>query len=389
MIWDPEWSLLGEVTNVAKITDLRVRFFRYKPPTPLVSSFASRDHRVMCLVEIECDTGITGYGESWLNFPAWGPSERQATLLEGVRPLLLGEDPTRVAQLNAKLWANLTRIGLQWGSMGAIAQSISGADLALWDLAGKIHGLPVNRMLGGGLDRVPVYASGLGPIVDESVVQEHLELGIRAFKLKVGFGVDQDVAQVERLRDLVGSQADVMVDANQAWDARTAAQMMERLAPFHIRWVEEPVAANDLEGATWLGPSARLPIAAGENLYGLSTFVKWLSSGAVHVVQPDVTKVGGVSQAWVIARMAEAWGRPYAPHFLGSCVGLLATAHMFSAVPGGLWVELDSNPNPLRSQATVNPLAIADGTLPIPDAPGWGIELDWKSLKPFEFTPGQ
>lgn len=372
---------------MAHIIDVKARFFRFRPPEPMVSSMGQRDYRVLCLIEITADNGLTGYGESWLNFPAWGPRERAGTIEEGVKPVLIGENPEHVLALNDKLWRHLTRIGLQWGSPGAISQAISGADLALWDLAGKLVGLPVCRMVGERGAPVPVYASGLGPIVDEEVVRWHQDRGVQAFKLKIGFNPDQDLRELRRLRKMVGAEALVMADANQAWQAREAMTMADRLQEFNLRWLEEPVAASDLPGSIRVAQHSPVPIAAGENLYGLRTFVDWMDAGGLHVVQPDLTKVGGFSRAYTVARMAEAWGIPYAPHFLGSGLGLLATAHLFAAVPGGLIVELDSNPNRLRTSLFHGGLTIEQGHLVLPAGVGWGLDFDWDVLRDHEFTP--
>ncbi|MCL8207091.1 MAG: mandelate racemase/muconate lactonizing enzyme family protein [Actinomycetia bacterium] len=372
---------------MARITDVTVQFFRYRPPNPLVSSLGQRTDRVWCLVAVHTDEGVTGYGESWVNFPAWAPQERRATLLAGIRPLIIGEDPTQVTVLHARLEAALGRVGLQWGSPGAIAQALSGVDLALWDVTGKLYGVPVYRLLGGGAARVPVYASGLGPGLDEDVVRQHQAWGIHVFKVRVGFGREQDIEAVARLREWVGPAATILVDANQAWTPREAVDRIGALEPYGIAWVEEPIRADDLDGYKWVAARVRVPLAAGENWYGLRTFAGALQSGAVQIIQPDVTKVGGLTAGWAIARWAAAWGCRWAPHFLGHRVGLLASAHLMAAVPGGLWLELDTAPNPLRTASARDPLVIREGQLDLPDRPGWGVDLDEDSLAPFAFDP--
>ena len=363
--------------------DVRTRFFRFQPPSPLVSSLGSRSFRTLCLVEVETEDGLIGLGESWTNFPHWGAAERHATLMHGIRPLIVGQNVSDVIGTHYRLFQQLERIGLQWGSPGAISQAISGVDLALWDLAGKRHKIPVYQLLGGGRSHVPVYASGLGPIVDEDIIRRHRQMGINVFKLKVGFGLDQDIDQINRLRKLVGPSAHILVDANQAWTVREALTEISAMKPFQIDWIEEPVRADDFDAMATVVERSPIPIAAGENLYGRSQFASWSAHQALNIAQPDITKVGGLSEAWVIAQMVRSWHIPYAPHFLGSVIGLAATCHLFSAVPGGLWVELDSNPNALREEIA-EPLAVRDGLIAVPQDPGLGIRLKESTLKKYE-----
>lgn len=339
---------------------------------------------MLCLVEVASSDGETGIGESWLNFPSWGAAERYATFTQGVAPLLQGVDVSDVVGTHSRLTTALGGLGRQIGMPGAVAQAISGVDLALWDLRGRVLGVPVYQMIGGGRRRIPVYASGLGPVLDEQLVAKHLALGIQAFKIKVGFGADQDFAQVSRLRTLVGDRAHIMVDANQAWTRATALDTIRRLAPLGLDWVEEPLPADDIDGMAHLVAASPVPISAGENLYGRQEFGRWAVRGAFGVAQPDITKVGGLTEAWAIAHMMAAFRIPYTPHFLGGAVGLIATGHLFSAVPGGIAVELDTNPNVLRDSIVTPALRIEDGSLLLPDGPGWGLQLDEEVLRRYE-----
>ncbi|MCF8568513.1 mandelate racemase/muconate lactonizing enzyme family protein [Alicyclobacillus tolerans] len=369
-----------------KIIDVKTRFFGYKPVHAVTNSFGAIKRRTMCLVEVVAEDGTTGYGESWVNFPEWGPKERKATIEEGIRPLLVGTDATQVVGNHDMLMKKLNRIGLQWGSVGAIHQAISGVDLALWDLCGKIRGLPVYKMLGGETKGIPVYASGLGPQVQRDNIMEHMALGIHAFKLKVGFGKDQDLEALRNLRNLVGENASVMVDANQAWTLNQAIQMIDAFQPYNVSWLEEPLRADDMDGYIKLTNQSSIPISAGENLYGRRPFAKWGNSQAIHIAQPDVTKVGGLTEALVITQMMQSWDIRYAPHFLGSIIGLIATCHLFATVPGGMIVELDANENPLRNGVLESPIRIEGGKLSLPDGPGWGIQFSEQKLKEFEIT---
>lgn len=358
-----------------RISDVRMRFFRHRLHTPLMSAVGALDERRMCVVEIQTECGLVGIGESWSNFPSWAMSERYAAIMVGMRPFLLGRDATNVMHLHRELTDAFWKTGLQAGSPGPIAQAISGIDLALWDLAGRRVGLPVFRLLGGGNPRVPLYASALGPLVDEPVLFSLQALGFQAFKLKVGFDLSRDLATLKHLRGVVGDTAAVMVDANQAWTPPEAIRAIKAMSDLNIGWVEEPVVADDCEGTANVARHSSVPIAVGENLYGRSAFARWAHQRACGVAQPDVTKVGGFSEAWVIAHMMRAWNVPYAPHFLGGAVGLMASCHLFAAVPGGLWMEWDSNPNPLRDQIVEPPFEVVDGCVTLSEESGWGIRI--------------
>lgn len=368
------------------VDDVRVRFFRYRPPQPLAISIGQQTVRLLCLVEVQSSTGRVGIGESWVNFPSWVAAERYATLTEGFAPLLRGQAVQDVGRVHDRLAQSVAALARQAGATGPLSQALSGIDLALWDLRASERGLPVYRMLGGHGRRVPVYASGLGPTVDAVTVRQHMAQGIRMFKLKVGFDDREDYDNVVRLRDLVGPTADIMVDANQAWSVPQAQRMIQRLQAVGLRWVEEPIACDDREGMEQLVAWSPVAISAGENLYGLATFRQWATRRALTIAQPDVTKVGGLTPAWHIAQEMAAVPLPYAPHFMGGIVGLMASCHLWAGVPGGIAVELDSNPNPLRTDIADPPLQIEEGCLVIPEAPGWGISMSEERLHPYEVS---
>ncbi len=357
------------------VNDLRVQFLEYRPEKPVVSSIGAITRRVTCLVTVVTEDGLEGVGESWVNFPDWAPQERRATIENGVRPLILGMDSADIDSVHRRLVNQLERIGLQWGALGPIWQAISAVDMALWDIAGKRRQLPVWKLLGGKQNTIPVYASGLGPDVDEALVRQHLALGINIFKLKVGRSRKQDLAEVAHLRDIVGSQATILVDANQGWSHENAQAIIPDLYRLGVQWVEEPLRADDLEGTAALAAESLIPIALGENLYGREAFRRWTEYRAVQIVQPDLSKCGGFTEARAIVETVKPANIPYAPHFLGSAVGLVASAHFLAGVPGGLYLELDTNPNPLRDKLCANTVRIDDGRLKLAPDPGLGVSL--------------
>lgn len=344
---------------------------------PVRTSFGQMNERPMILVILEDEDGRTGIGESWANFPAWLPQERLATLREGLRPLVLGETITSVPLFTAQTLQSLLPLARQWGAPGPIYQAISAIDIALWDLKGKEQQQPVSLLLGGDeTPRVPVYASGLGPRDPVGTAQHLYEAGVRLLKLKIGFGQERDRANLEALRASY-PDATLAVDANRAWDLATAVSYNGLLDEYECAWLEEPLAEDDIAALRHLGEELVCPVAAGENMYGLKSFEEAFNAKALGLAQPDVTKVGGISEAFNVMKHASKAGIPFAPHFLGGAVGHVATLHCFAAAPGGRVVELDANPNPLLSDLLRELPEVSDGQVSVPTEAGLGVSLDW------------
>lgn len=370
-----------------KITDLRPLILSGPLDKPVRTSFGTMTSRPAVLVEIETDEGIVGVGESWVNFPHWAWEERRASLLQGIRPLVLGEDPRDILHIHSKLLRALFRggAGLQWGAPGPLMQAISGVDIALWDILGKRLGCPIYRLLGGApRGEIPAYASGLGPQELEEPVRRSLQQGFSAFKLKVGFGRKEDLYNLGLMRDLIGSRAKLMIDANQAWrDADEALGHLKSYREFNIEWVEEPVPAEHLADLQRIRRSIKLPVAGGENLYGRQGFLGALAAGALDVVQPDLTKTGGITEGRIVCEMAACWDLPFAPHMFGTAVGQAASLQLLAAVPGGLCMEVDVTPNPLlQGILKRSSFVLAQGAFQLQnEMPGLGIELDKEVIR--------
>ncbi|WP_067623149.1 mandelate racemase/muconate lactonizing enzyme family protein [Alicyclobacillus acidiphilus] len=360
-----------------KIVDVEPIILQVPLDVPVVTSFGSMTSRTTVLVRIEADTGVYGIGEIWNNFPSWGLYEKLATLKYGMIPLLIGEDPTQISNIHDKLLRAHTVVGLQWGALGPIYHSVSGIDMALWDLLGKYRGEPVAKLLGGPVQpSVEVYASGLGPGPFEDFVEQHLAMGVNAFKLKVGKDHQLDLANLQRLRKLVPETARVMIDANQAWDRRTAIRVLQQYRAYGLTWIEEPLRCDDPEGLAIVRHQTGIPTAAGENLYGVRQVRQALEKHGLDVIQPDLSKQGGITASRSIVEMAASWEVPYAPHFLGAAVCLAASIHFAAALPGNTILELDANPNPLRERLFTRPVKVVDGRIAVPEEPGLGFELD-------------
>jgi L-alanine-DL-glutamate epimerase-like enolase superfamily enzyme len=355
------------------IADVRVRILSVPLEQPIEASFGRLTARSSALVEIESTTGLVGVGESWISFPPWAGVERRATIEQGVAPLLRGQPVAPVAGLHARLVSALEPLGRQWGAPGPVMQAISGADQALWDLLGKARGVSAAELLGGRRrDRVPVYASGLGPPDVGEQVRRCRADGFTAAKLRVGFGRERDEANVRAAREAAGDM-ELMVDANQAWTLAEALALAPVLRECRVVWVEEPIRGGDLAELAAFRERSGLRVAAGENLYD---FGPALDGDALDALQPDVSKAGGLTAALRICRAAEDRGRPVAPHLYGGAVAYAATLQLAACSTAVGVVELDVRPNPLRDQLPVQRPVVRDGVAEIPDGPGLGVTLD-------------
>ena len=360
---------------------LRAHVLRWPVKTPVRTSFGVMHDRPMVLVEAIDADGVTGWGEAWCNFPSVG-AEHRARLIESLlAPMVEGVGATPAESFD-RLTAATAVLAIQSGEPGPIAQCIAGVDMALWDLAARRARQPLWRFLGGVDPVVKVYASGLNPDGPEVLAAQRQAEGYNAFKLKVGFGAERDLANLRRMRDRLGSGVALMVDANQAWTLEQAGDMSARLGEFELQWLEEPMRA-DTPLATWKVLAARspVPLAAGENMAGHDAFDEALGARAFKVVQPDMAKWGGFTACLPVARRILAAGARFCPHYLGGGVGLLASAHLLAAAGGGGMLEVDANENPLRS-AACGPLARPDdGQARLDEVPGLGIDPDVAELR--------
>lgn len=372
------------------IRRVTTRVYRAPLSQPVTTSFGVMRDRPMVLVEIEDSSGTCGFGEVWCNFPAVGAEHRARIIDSVLAPLLLSKPFSAPSEAFDFLTRSTDVLAIQSAEPGPFAQAIAGLDTALWDLAARRAGKPLWQYLNSAArPTIGVYASGLNPTEPESPASTKADEGFAAFKLKIGFGRDRDVANLTALRQCLGETAQLMVDANQAWDLDTAMAMLPYLEPFGLNWLEEPLRA-DVPWSEWqtLASRTAIPLAAGENIAGRGAFDVALDAGAIRIVQPDMAKWGGFSGCVPVAKAIRARGKRFCPHYLGGGIGLLASAHLLAAVGGDGLLEIDSNPNPLRS-LLCGPLGeISDGKVTLLPTPGLGIEPDLIALSDYRVPHG-
>ncbi|MEO8280660.1 MAG: mandelate racemase/muconate lactonizing enzyme family protein [Ideonella sp.] len=365
------------------IRPARVEAFVLRCPiaTPVQTSFGTMHDRPAVFVRVEDDQGAVGWGEVWCNFPACG-AEHRARLLETVlAPLLVGRSYAGPREAFDWLSQRTAVLAIQSGEYGPMAQVIAGIDLALWDLCARRANLPLWRFLGGDHDKLSVYASGINPDRPQDLAAQRLAEGHRAFKLKIGFGIERDIANLEAMRKLLGPNAPLMVDANQSWTVEQACEWAPRLEAFALGWLEEPLRA-DTPWAQWraLAGVTSIPLAGGENIAGEAAFDAALNESPLQVLQPDIAKWGGISGCWSVIARTHAVGRRYCPHFLGGGIGLLASAHLLCAAGGDGALEIDANPNPLRTLLCGGLSFIDEGRARLGNEPGLGVVPDLRQL---------
>jgi L-alanine-DL-glutamate epimerase-like enolase superfamily enzyme len=361
-----------------KITAIKCAGLRGATPKGGWSNELQPDDCVQTLVAVHTDEGLTGLGSTFAN------DSMVRGALKVLEPLTLGENPLEPERVSEKLHQNTFWLGRG----GTITHAISGIDIALWDLLGQAVKQPIGRLLGGRhRTRVRPYASIL--MEEPGVLAEHIgqvkQQGFRAFKIGWGpFGRKNsalDEAIVKAARAAAGKDALLMVDAGASdafwpqgykWALRTA----DMLAEYDVHWFEEPLAPDALADYVQLRQRAPVPIAGGEVLTRRQSFQPWLQAGAFDIVQPDVTKVGGISEERRIAWMAQENGIRFIPHGWNTAVGLAADLQLASAFPGTDLVEYLTGSPFIDSIAAGGWHLDADGMLPIPEAPGLGLRLD-------------
>jgi len=362
-----------------KIKNLQAFCYRYPLATPVVTSFGRMNDRPALFVHAEDEDGQHGWGEVWCNFPPAGAEHRARLINEMLAPMFARRAIAHPSEMFDYLTAATSVMALQSGEQGPFAQAIAGVDIALWDLFARRSKQPLWRLLGGGSPRMRAYASGINPDGCVATAEKAMQRGHRAFKLKIGFGLERDHTNLRDLRQLIG-ELSLAVDVNQGWSLGQALEQAPRLEEFDLLWLEEPLRA-DRPWSEWrtLRDKVSMPIAGGENIAGRDAFATALSEGILSVVQPDAAKWGGVTGCSAVAREVLQAKKIYCPHYLGGGIGLLASAHLLAANNGG-WLEVDANDNPLRDAFCGAVADVKDGAIELLEEAGLGIEPDLASI---------
>ncbi len=341
----------------------------------------------LVIVEVETEDGITGFGEGLCRRGAAGYAR---FIEEALVPRLIGRD----AADRRALWKAM-RAALSGRPGGQVVEAIAAVDIALWDIAGKQAGEPIHRLLGGmGRKEVAAYASSINWLDDatvESEVAAALKAGFREIKVKLGHPLRDAVARAKLIRRLAGDDVALYVDANWAYDVDDAMIVGRVLADLGYGFFEEPIAPHDREGYRRLAQHLPIRLAAGESDFVAGEALTMLQDRSLGLIQPDVTRSGGITETWRIAELAAAFNTAYAPHVGWSgAICVAASLQLAAAAESFRTFECMVYENPLRDAFT-QPLVgegsqLVDGKLAVPQGPGLGVEIDREALKRFRIA---
>ncbi|MBT8334268.1 MAG: mandelate racemase/muconate lactonizing enzyme family protein [Desulfobacterales bacterium] len=382
-----------------KITGVKSHILQYPLEEELGYSQQYYTMRTAHIVEVTTDEGITGWGEC---FGGGNIAFANKTIVEKViQPMIMGLNPFD----REVLWHNIYNILRDHGQKGMPIQSLSGVDIALWDIAGKALDLPVYQLLGGAFRQtIPVYGYGMmlqrvPDLLDRFALESAsiVEHGFQAVKMKIGISPEKDIELVKTVRQSIGPDIKLMVDANHAYTAREAIPLGRELEKLGVYWFEEPVPSEDLQGYRDLCQALDMNIAGGEGEFTRWGFRDLIERRCVDVLQPEVCGLGGITEYQKVLALAHAYFVPVVNHVWGSAVAVATNLHLLAALPdlpGGAhpvqpMLEYDTTPNKFREDLLSTSLGILDqvkknrGFVSIPQEAGLGIEVNQDFIKEF------
>ncbi len=339
------------------------------------------------IIRIHTDEGIVGVGEvdsSPLVAKAVVDARASHSIATGLRSLLIGENPIEIE----RLWDKMYRGTIYFGRTGPALHAISGVDIALWDIFGKVMNRPGCEMMGGIFNRkLKAYASALMPeTIEEAarMAEQYAKQGYKAMKFGWGpIGRDPkfDEAQVKAIREAIGDDIDIMIDAGLAWDLKGALRMADVYEKYGVYWLEEPVHSNDIAGYRELADRTRISIAGGEQESGRMAFQRLLDEGHLDIIQPDLARVGGLTEGKRIAYLAYDRHKKVVPHAFKTGILVAASTHFAAAIPNGFMIEYTVSNSPLARDLVSREVEFKDGYVTVPvDRPGLGVEIDEEVL---------
>jgi L-alanine-DL-glutamate epimerase-like enolase superfamily enzyme len=359
-----------------KITHVTTRILSTPADNPLVVGLpAPSDTREFVTLELGTDQGLVGIGLTFFG-AALTPALKVA--VDTLARLVIDDDPSNTEAIAAKL----RRAAGSSGPGGIFSLALSAVDIACWDLKGKAAGKSVCALLGDLRDRVPTYASG-------ALMRQHpvdylakagprlVDMGFRQMKMQCGSEptVAASVERVRVMREVIGPDIDLMCDINQLWSVHHAIDVGNRIADYHLFWLEDPTAHDDYPGLARIAEALVTPIAAGEYHYGIAPFRHLLEAQSIDIVMIDLLRAGGITQWMKIAGMAEAFNLPVVSHLIPEI-----HVHLVAAIPNGLTVEYMPWTLRLYEEAP----AIEDGRLVVPKKPGLGLAFDEDAIKRYQ-----
>lgn len=375
-----------------KIKDVKTFQLKVTVKEPFTSSRGWwYDTKGALIVKIETDEGIDGWGE------CYGPASVAKAVVDSLfKPQVIGKDPFDVEVI----WEHLYNRIKDYGLSGMTISGISGIDIALWDIMGKAVQKPIHKLLGGCFrEKVQAYATGLyfknmDRVTEEAVeeAKSYVDQGFRAVKMKIGLGsLKKDLDRIAAVKAAVGSDVQLMVDANHCYNVPTAIALGRELEKMGIYWFEEPISPEDIEGYVEVSKALDIAIAGGENDSTRFGFRELITRRAMDIIQPDVCAAGGLTECKKIAALAGAHWIQCVPHAWGSVIGIAATLHLLASLPDcppclvpiPPMLEYEQTFNPFRDELSNISISHLHGIVDVPTDPGLGIEINEKVIEKY------
>lgn len=358
-----------------KIDRITLSYYRWERATPITNGLHTYSGVRLCIVRVDTDDGAVGFGVG-------GAKAGEREHREHFARQLIGMDPLMTEAIWSQLWSPK-----QFGRRGFETRALASFDLAFWDLRGRVARMPVHRLLGGYRERIPTYVAG-GYYAPDKTVKDlqaemamYVERGAKAVKMKVGaVPIAQDVQRVQAVRQAIGPDVKLMVDANCAYRAYQAIQLARRIEDQDIFWFEEAVQPDDYEGFARIAAASAIPLATGENESTKYGFRDLIATRAIAILQPDA-RHQGITEFMKIAALAQAHGLDICPH--GDQQAHLS---LMAAIPNGLFLEYYPQEfDPMHGKVYLHtPMLQSDGCVTVPDVPGIGCEPNEEALTPYK-----
>jgi len=379
-----------------KIIDVTVHIIKSKLDKPFAFSQGWVNERSATLIEIKTNEGIVGWGEAFCQ--GLEPPEISAAVIENaLKPILLEQCPLDIEVLWHKMYST-TR---DYGRKGSVISAISAVDIALWDIAGKYYNEPIHQLLGGAFrNKIKPYATGFyrlkgkgeaNRLAEEAI--SHYENGFDHMKVKLGFGIEDDLKCMERIYSVLKNKnVTLMIDTNHAYGRSEALLLGKQLEDYRLRWYEEPVVPEDINGYSELKSKLNIPIAGGENEHTLFGFKSLFENNAVDIAQPDIASCGGITGAKQIINLAHSFGVEVNPHVWGSAIAQAASIQVIASIPVTHFsifarepiLEYDQSSHPFRRELLTSPIELVNGMINVPKAKGLGIDINLNTIKKYK-----
>ena len=379
-----------------KIIDVTVHVIKSKLDKPFAFSQGWVHERSATLIEIKTNKGIVGWGEAFCQ--GLEPPEISAAVIENaLKPILLEQCPLDIEVLWHKMYST-TR---DYGRKGSVISAISAVDIALWDIAGKYYNEPIHQLLGGAFrNKIKPYATGFyrlkgkgeaNRLAEEAI--SHYENGFDHMKVKLGFGIEDDLKCMESIYSVLKNKnVTLMIDTNHAYGRSEALLLGKQLEDYRLRWYEEPVVPEDINGYSELKSKLNIPIAGGENEHTLFGFKSLFENNAVDIAQPDIGSCGGITGAKQIINLAHSFGVEVNPHVWGSAIAQAASIQVIASIPLTHFsifarepiLEYDQSSHPFRRELLTSPIELVNGMINVPKGKGLGIDINLNTIKKYK-----